>query len=176
MSRFPVLLVGVLAWPCAAAAQDPLPTDVLRGSVALPDGRPAAHVALELRQRDAEGFNCLDLPYAHATRLVQKLVTGKTGTFAVQVPRGVPFELWLDDGEHAPIVRHQVFGGEDVAVQLTAPATLAVVLKNEDGTPAAGGTLDCWDAQRARFLGGTIDAQGQYHGDRLPVGALTLSI
>src|SRR5262245_61322765 len=157
-------------------AQDPLPRDVLRGTVTDAAGAPVAGVGVALERHEAGGFNCLDLSFARETRKVQTLTTGKLGTFAVQVPRGVPFDLFVDEGVNAPIRRRAVYAGEEVSLQLVPAARVTVALRDGSGAPCAGGTVLAWDAQSVTWLELPIDASGRCQTGRLPPGAFTFRI
>jgi protocatechuate 3,4-dioxygenase beta subunit len=175
MSMLPA--AGCLLFSIAAAtAQELLPPDVLRGTVTDGKGAPVAGVTVEVLRRDAYGFTCLDLRHARSTRKVQTLRTGRNGTFAGQLPRGVPFELHVDDGSNAPIWTSAVYAGEDIALQLLAPARLSISLHDEAGKPWPGGTLELWDGNYVRWVDGSIDDQGRWQSDRLPPGPMTVEI
>jgi protocatechuate 3,4-dioxygenase beta subunit len=171
-----VVLAAFLFAGDATRAQDPLPRDVLRGTVTDAAGAPVAGVGVALERHEAGGFNCLDLAFARSTRKVQALTTGKLGTFAAQVPRGVPFDLFVDDGVNAPIRRRAVYAGEDVSLQLVPAARVTVTLRDGDGAPCAGGTVLAWDAQHVTWLELAIDAAGRCQTGRLPPGAFTFDI
>lgn len=158
------------------AAQQPLPRDVLQGTVTDAAGAPVANATLEVHRRDAQGFHCLDLVHSRATQRVQVLRAGKNGTFATQLPRGVPFELHVDDGVHAPIVRREVYAGEQVALQVVDAAHVTLVLRDQAGKPCPGGRLEAWDAEHVRWADGAIDREGRWASDRLPPGPLLLDI
>lgn len=166
----PALLVATFA-----LAQGPQ-TEVLHGTVVDADGKPVAGATIELCRRPAEGFCCLDLPFSRQVVKVQTLKTGKNGTFATQVPRGEPFEVRLDDGVHAPIVRREVYGGEDLTLTLVAAPTLAITLIDENGKPVAGGVLEGWNDRHVRWIDGAIDDHGRWTSNRIPVGSWTLDI
>ena len=174
-----VMLAAFAAFPFASGVcpgQDPLPRDVLRGTVTDAAGKPVAGVGVALERHEAGGFTCLDLLFARTTRKVQTLTTGKLGTFAVQVPRGVPFDLFVDDGVNAPIRRRGVYAGEDVTLQLVPAARVTIALRDASGAPCAGGTVRAWDVESVTWLELAIDAAGRCDTGRLPPGAFTFDI
>lgn len=166
----PLSLVTTIA--VAQGAQ----TEVLRGTVVDAEGKPVAGAVIELYRRSAEGFCCLDLPFSRLVKRLETLKTGKNGSFATQLPRGEPFEVRLDDGVHAPIVRREVYGGEDLALALVAAPTLAITLVDANGKPCPGGSLEAWDARRVHWIEAAIDEHGQWHSSRIPVGTWTVDI
>ncbi|MBK8098165.1 MAG: hypothetical protein IPK26_13720 [Planctomycetes bacterium] len=166
----PLLLMATLA-----VAQGPQ-TEVLRGTVLDASGKPVAGANVELCRRHAEGFCCLDLPFSRQVTKVQTLKTGKNGSFATQVPRGEPFEVRLDDGVHAPIVRREVYGGEDLTLLLVAPPTLVISLVDEDGKAVPGGLLEGWNDRHVRWIDAAIDDHGRWISNRVPVGSWTVDI
>lgn len=170
------VFIHCLLLAAALTAQEPQPRDVLRGTVTDASGQPQAGVTVEVRRNEAQGFNCLDLALAHTTKQVQKLRTGRNGTFAAQLPRGVPFDLHVDDGVHAPIRLREVYAGEDIALQLVAAARVAAKLLDQRGQPCAGGAIEAWDGRHVRWLDGAIDAAGRFESDRLPPGPMTFDI
>ncbi|MFO1076110.1 MAG: carboxypeptidase-like regulatory domain-containing protein [Planctomycetota bacterium] len=167
----------VFAGWCAAAAalaQDAPQTDVLRGVVVDGQGVPVAGLVLDVCRRDGGDFSCLDLEFGSALRKVQAVRTGKNGSFALQVPRGVPFELRGDDGSHAPIAVHDAYGGEDLRIALAAPATVVATIVDATGAPyAGGGSVRGWEAGRYAVDLGAIDDRGVWRSDRLAAGQWT---
>jgi protocatechuate 3,4-dioxygenase beta subunit len=172
----PALASCAAVFAAAAALAAQAPTDVLRGTVTDDTGAPAAGMTVEVRRRLGEGFSCLDLAVAYSLQPVKTLRTGKNGSFAAQLTRGVPFDVFVDDGVHAPIRRSAVYAGEDLALQLVAPARATLALRDAAGAPSPGGSLLAWDAQRVHWIAGSIDAQGRWQSERLPPGPMTFDI
>ncbi|MFO1076109.1 MAG: carboxypeptidase-like regulatory domain-containing protein [Planctomycetota bacterium] len=172
----PRLLATALG-ACPANAQDPVQTDVLRGIVVDERGTPVAGLAIDLCRPDGGDFLCLDLGLMRTTRRVATLRTGRNGTFAAQVPRGVRYELRADDGVHAPIVRPEVYGGEELRVLLEAPATIALSLVDGKGEAlAGGGEVFAWERSGCERSLGAIDARGRWRSGRLPSGPIMLDV
>jgi hypothetical protein len=169
----PLLLVRCV--PFVFAASLTAQFEALSGTVTDPAGAPAAGVTIEVSWRETEGFSCLDLPASRAMRQVQSLRTGKNGSFALQLPRGVPFHLFVDDGVHAPIRMRTVYAGEDLALRLVPAARVSLTLRDEAGAPCPG-RLEAWDLQHVRWVDDAIDAQGRWTSGRLQPGSLTLDI
>ncbi|MFO1076250.1 MAG: carboxypeptidase-like regulatory domain-containing protein [Planctomycetota bacterium] len=173
----PNLFAHCLASPLivAIAAQDPRPFEVLNGTVTDDQGNPLAGVAVEFHRRFGQGFHCLDLANTWVTERVAVTRTGKRGSFAVQLPRGVPFELRIDDGVHAIHRNREVYAGEELAVRLGAPARLEVRLHDPDGKPCAA-TITVWYDDRLTLPKAATDPDGRWLGDRLPAGTLSVEI
>jgi protocatechuate 3,4-dioxygenase beta subunit len=165
-----VVVLGV------ALAQERGHTELLQGTIVGLDGQPVAGAKLELHRRPGRGFTCLDLDYAHTSVRTQVLRTGKNGTFAAELPRGVPFDLVFDDGENAPIRRCAVYGGEEVRLSVVPSARAVFEVRDQSGAACAGGTVKAWDAALHRWVAGTIDAAGRWQSERLPPGPMTFDV
>jgi hypothetical protein len=158
-------------------AQEIMPTEVLRGRVVTPEGRPVANAAFEVRRR-AISFTCLDLDFLRATRVVRRARTAKDGTFAVHLPLGLACELHLDVAPYARVRLDPVFCGDDLRIALQPAATLEGQVRVQGiGRPCAGARVDVFDpngyGNRVRT---TTDARGAFRIARLSPARYTVRV
>ena len=160
----------------ALAPLEPEPGAALRGRVLDADGDPAAGADVEARRDRFREYAMLeprDTDAARRGEVVARSRTDADGRFALALPEGRPFDLWVDAAGHAATSLPERFAGETVEVRLARGAELAGrVTREVDGEPVAGARILAWkdDGSELLALRAETDARGEFRAVGLEPG------
>ncbi|MHC4513993.1 MAG: carboxypeptidase regulatory-like domain-containing protein [Planctomycetota bacterium] len=172
-----VVLLCAVALARAASGQATLQRDVLRGTVVDPEGKPLPGAIVEVWRRSGEGFSCLDLVYGREHRVVGKMATTKTGSFALHVPLGLSYELHVTKKGYARAVRKWVYAGEEWNIETEPPGTVTgVVTVAGTGEPVAKAVIRAWDGDQLEVFAGHTDEDGRYRFENVRSGGFTMRL
>jgi len=166
----PILLAFALAMPVCCQS-----TATATGIVLLPDGSPAAGATIELRRNLLADTNALDLDRPWSKPVT--ITCGEDGTFACELPVGLPHELCATAGGSAIAVAPRVYAGEKLTLQLERPAMVEGVVTDSDGSVVAGATARIHQGESGtRTQVTATDSAGHYAATLLLAGRASIEI
>ena len=154
----------------------------LRGVVLDPLGAPVAGAKVEIFADETSGY-AWDPEAQSARRREKETRTDALGAFAVELPRGRPFELEASADGYATSTLGYRYAGEQVTVLLALGASWeGRVTKASDGEPVPGARLEIstlagtLDGMRLDLREGETDRDGRFRFDGLPELPLSLRV
>lgn len=164
-------VLATVAWACEDGAEDPAPT---------PDAA-APPTASEVIQRGSVVVAQSNAPLEGATVTVgsRSVTSAADGTYALPVPRGVPYAMRIEAPDHYTLLEQEWVAGADVSrtgstmLPNNVASFLAALLPNRDATKGVlvvrvNAVRGCADADGATVSLAAAGAEVRYFAGSLP--------